>query len=72
MIQYRDPTLAAVISLSVVGTVILSQLIGCMLPMAAKRLKLDPAVMAAPLITTIVDVASLMIYFSVATACFGI
>ncbi|MCD8390984.1 MAG: magnesium transporter [Firmicutes bacterium] len=72
MIQYGDAVLAAVISLSIVGTVILSQFIGCMLPMAAKRLKLDPAVMASPLITTIVDVASLMIYFSIATKFFNI
>ncbi len=72
IIQYRDVMLALVVSVSIVGTVIMSQIIGCMLPMLAKRLKLDPAVMAAPLITTIVDACSIIIYFSIATKVFNI
>lgn len=72
ILQYRDVTLAIVVSVSIIGTVMMSQLIGCMLPMAAKRLKLDPAVMAAPLITTIVDAGSIIIYFSIATKFFNI
>ena len=72
ILQYHNPRLALVVSLSIAGTVIVSQLIGCALPMAAKRLKTDPAVMAAPLITTIVDAASLIIYFSVAVRFFNI
>lgn len=71
IIQYRDITLAAVVSLSIVGTVVVAQVIGCILPMAAKRVKLDPAIMAAPLITTIVDACSLLIYFTVATKLFN-
>ena len=47
-------------------TVILAKTIGCTLPMLAKRMNLDPAIMAAPLITTIVDACSLMIYFRLA------
>lgn len=64
--------LAVVISLSILGIVVISQLIGCMLPMVAKKLRLDPAVMAAPLITTIVDVTSIFIYFNIASRFFGL
>ena len=52
--------------MSLVLTVILAKTIGCTLPMLAKRMNLDPAIMAAPLITTIVDACSLMIYFRLA------
>ncbi len=52
--------------LALVLTVILAKTIGCVLPMLAKRLRLDPAIMAAPLITTIVDACSLLIYFRLA------
>ena len=55
-----------VVVLSLVLTVILAKTIGCTLPMLAKRMNLDPAIMAAPLITTIVDACSLMIYFRLA------
>lgn len=62
--------IAAVVSMSIVVTVVVAQLIGCILPMLAKRCRLDPAVMAAPLITTIVDAASVVVYFSIATRFF--
>jgi magnesium transporter len=55
-----------VVSLSIFATVILAKVVGGLLPMAAKILKLDPAIMAAPLITTIVDAMSLMLYFALA------
>ncbi len=48
-------------------TIILAKFIGCSLPILAKKLHLDPAVMANPFITTIVDVMSLLIYFRVAS-----
>ncbi|MCI8404502.1 MAG: magnesium transporter [Clostridia bacterium] len=64
--------IAAAVSISIVGIVIISQFIGCALPMLAKRCRLDPAVMAAPLITTIVDAASILIYFSIVTRLFAI
>ena len=51
---YHDMKLAVVIGLSLIATVILSKLIGCVLPLAAKKVHLDPAIMAAPLITTLV------------------
>lgn len=76
LIMYGDNpqkmALALVISLSIVGIVIVSQIIGCSLPMLAKKLKLDPAVMASPLITTIVDAASIFIYFNIAIKFFSL
>jgi magnesium transporter len=52
-----------VVCLALCVTVVLAKMVGCMLPMAAKVVKLDPAVMASPFITTIVDALSLLIYF---------
>ena len=46
----------------------MSKLIGSLLPLLAKKLKVDPAIMAAPVITTLVDAGSLMIYFVIARA----
>lgn len=57
-----------VVSLSVAAVVVVSKTIGCTLPIVAKLLKLDPALMAGPLITTLVDTISLVIYFSLAKA----
>ncbi len=57
---------ALVVALTLCATVICAKLIGCVLPIAAKILKFDPAVMASPFITTIVDAVSLLVYFSVA------
>ena len=71
-IQYKDIQLAITVGLSIVVTVILSKSIGCLLPLLAKKLKLDPAIMAAPLITTIVDILSILVYFQIATAIMGI
>ena len=67
---YHDMKLAVVIGLSLIATVILSKLIGCVLSLAAKKVHLDPAIMAAPLITTLVDTCSIIIYFSIATQVF--
>lgn len=73
MLQYPGQQMInLVVVLTLVLTVILAKTIGCTLPMLAKRLKLDPAIMAAPLITTIVDACSLMIYFQVASALLNI
>ena len=65
---FRRSTLVALtVSMSMICTVLLSKSIGCTLPLLAKKLKLDPALMAAPLITTIVDACSLMILFMFAS-----
>ena len=57
---------ALVVSLTLIVTVVSSKLLGCLLPIAASRLGLDPAVMASPLITTIADAVSLLVYFRIA------
>ncbi|MEA5085313.1 MAG: magnesium transporter [Lachnospiraceae bacterium] len=54
------------VSLSLICAVVVAKSIGCLLPMAAKKLKFDPAIMAGPLITTIVDATSLIIFFNLA------
>ena len=64
---YHDVKIAAVVSLTLVGTVILAKLLGCMLPMIAKKLKIDPAIMSAPLLSTLVDSCSTLLYFTIAT-----
>ncbi len=63
---------AMAVSFSLIFTVIGAKLCGCLLPIAAKRLRLDPAIMAGPFITTIVDAFSTMIYFMIATRIFNI
>ena len=52
-----------VVCLALCVTVVLAKVVGCLLPIAAKAVKLDPAVMASPFITTIVDALSLLVYF---------
>ena len=59
---------AVTICVTMMFTVMIAKFVGCTLPLLAKKAKLDPAVMASPFITTIVDVLSLLIYFSFATA----
>ena len=59
--------IAFVVSLTLVFTVIVSKLVGALLPLGAKIVKADPAVMATPLITTISDAVTLIIYFNFAT-----
>jgi magnesium transporter len=63
---------AAVICCTLLMTVFVAKITGCVLPMVAKRLGFDPAVMASPFITTIVDALSLIIYFRFATLFLGI
>ena len=70
LIMYQNPAIAFVVGCSLIGTIILSKLIGCTLPILAQKVKLDPAIMAAPLITTIVDACSVIIYFKIATMVF--
>jgi magnesium transporter len=61
-------TVDLVISLTLVVEIIFAKIVGCTLPIIAKKLKFDPAVMSSPFITTIVDALSLLIYFGLATA----
>ena len=64
--------LNAVVCLALAVTVVIAKVVGGLLPLAAKALKLDPAVMASPFITTIVDAVSLLVYFLFARALLGI
>ena len=70
LLMYKNPSLALVITFSLMSTIMLSKLIGCVLPLLAKKARLDPAIMAAPLITTLVDTCSILIYFNIATMIF--
>ena len=66
------PLVALVVCLALLLTVVIAKLVGCSLPMLAKKLGFDPAVMASPFITTIVDALSLLIYFFIATRLLGL
>lgn len=63
----KNPFIALTIGITLVVTVIIAKLTGGILPIIAKKLKLDPAIMAGPLITTVVDTVSLIVYFKIAT-----
>ncbi len=72
LIDRAGAVVAAVVALTMFFSVLTAKSVGSMLPLLARRLGLDPAVMASPFITTIVDAVSLMIYFRIATALLGI
>lgn len=63
---------AVVICITLVCAVMIAQIVGCSLPMLAKKLGFDPAAMASPFITTIVDALSLLVYFSIASHVLGL
>ena len=72
-LQYPGNTMVCLtVVLSMFGTIIIAKSIGCLLPIGAKLIHVDPAIMAAPLISTIVDACSLMLYFQVACAIIGL
>ena len=64
--------ISAVVSITLIVTVISAKLVGCVLPLVSKKMGFDPAVMSNPFITTIVDALSLLIYFQVASIMLGI
>lgn len=72
LIMYHNITLAILVGLSLVATIVISKFIGCVLPLLAQKVHLDPAIMAAPLITTLVDTCSILIYFNIATHLFNL
>ncbi|MEG1505735.1 MAG: magnesium transporter, partial [Lachnospiraceae bacterium] len=72
LIMYHNMTLAILVGLSLVATIVISKFIGCVLPLLAQKVHLDPAIMAAPLITTLVDTCSILIYFNIATHLFNL
>lgn len=70
--EHIDMTISIAVSLTLGITVIAAKVVGGTLPLIAKKLKLDPAIMAGPLITTIVDALSLIVYFSIASVMLGL
>lgn len=72
LIEKTDLYISLAICISLFFTVIIAKVVGGILPIAAKKFKLDPAIMASPLITTIVDAFALIIYFTAATKLLGI
>ena len=72
LIQYKDIKLAIIVGCTLMETVTIAKSLGCILPIIAKKFKLDPAIMAAPLISTILDTCSVFIYFNIATLVMGL
>ncbi len=70
--EHVDLNISIAVSLTLAITVVASKVVGGTLPLLAKKLKLDPAIMAGPLITTIVDGLSLIVYFSIASVMLGL
>ena len=64
----HDIKLVLALGLTMIGVVLMAKCIGCILPLTAKKLGLDPAIMAAPLITTILDTCTILVYFNIVTA----
>ena len=67
-----DTMTAAAVSITLIATVFFSKVIGCSLPLLAYKIKIDPAVLASPIITTFADAISLIIYFQLATTLLGL
>ena len=65
-VDYNIWMVSLVVGLTIIGVVVLAKILGAVLPMLAKVLKLDPAIMASPLITTIVDACAVLLYFNIA------
>ncbi len=70
LIIYHDPSGLVnemfIVGVTLIGAVVTAKLLGCVLPMLAKRLSLDPALLASPLMTTLVDTVTVLLYFSIA------
>lgn len=72
LIDRLSLAVSAVVCLTLLATVLIAKVVGCLLPIAAKKVGADPAVMASPFITTIVDALSLIVYFNLASYFLGI
>ena len=70
MLMYGNVRLGLVTGATLIGVAMTAKTLGCAMPMLAKKLKLDPALMASPVITTITDCACILIYFTIATNVF--
>jgi len=72
LIYGRNLLLSAAVTITLFSTLVIAKILGCVLPIAARCIKIDPAVMAGPMITTICDALSLVIYFTIAKAILGL
>lgn len=72
LLEKIETPIALTVSITIVVTVMAAKIVGGVMPLIAKLLKIDPAIMAGPLITTIVDALALMVYFVAATALLGL
>lgn len=72
IIEKVDMKISIAVSITLIIAVMLAKMVGGTLPLVAKKLKLDPAIMAGPLITTIVDALTLTVYFTIASALLGL
>lgn len=68
----RDIMLAVALGITMIAVVTMAKCIGCILPLIAKKIGLDPAIMAAPLITTILDTCTILVYFNIVTTVFAL
>lgn len=71
LIDRKGVEIAAIVSATMFFVIVVAKLVGCTLPMLAKKIGFDPAVMASPFITTIVDALSLLVYFFIASSVLG-
>lgn len=71
LVQFGDIRIALIVSATLSCTVVAAKIIGCSLPMLAKRLRLDPALISSPFITTLVDTFAVFLYFNIAIAVMG-
>jgi len=65
-------TVALTIGLTMACTIVIAKIVGCVLPLIAKRVGLDPAIMATPLISTLVDISTVTVYFAIVTVMFAL
>lgn len=72
LIDKVSVNISIVVCLTLIITILIAKIVGCILPLLAKKIKFDPAVMASPFITTIVDALSLLTYFIIASNLLGI
>lgn len=71
-VMYHDIKLGSVIGITIIAIVCMAKVVGCTLPLVAKRLGLDPALMATPLISTLLDTGTILVYFAIVTVMFDI
>ena len=67
-----DALIAFTIGLTMACTIVIAKVVGCTLPLVAEKVGLDPAIMATPLISTLVDISTISVYFAIVSAVFSL